>query len=117
MNEVSQMHSTILSGGEVLHALYGLLTELSLVQSAGKLLPAQLHARLTEEELSEGRVIVMGDVHGCLDELEDMLDEVDFVEGNDTVILVGDLVDKGPYSLEVIYLCTISITGHTPPVP
>lgn len=73
----------------------------SCVQSAGKLLPAQLHAKVGEHELGEGRIIVMGDVHGCLDELKDLLDEVSYDKDNDTVILVGDLVDKGPYSLEV----------------
>ena len=48
-----------------------------------------------------GRVIVLGDVHGCLDELEALLHKVDYVRGNDTLILAGDLVDKGPYSIEV----------------
>jgi predicted phosphodiesterase len=71
------------------------------VQSAGKLLPADLHRVLPENALGDGRVIIIGDVHGCMDELTDLLEEVGYTEENDTVILVGDLVDKGPYSLEV----------------
>ena len=39
-------------------------------------------------------------------ELRELLDEADYVEGEDTVVLVGDLVDKGPYPLEVPRPCT-----------
>ncbi len=86
------------------------------MQSAGKLLPAELHAEVSGAELGDGRIIVIGDVHGCLDELKDMLDEVDYQEGNDTVILVGDLVDKGPYSLEVLLhpSCMVHFGGSIP---
>lgn len=70
-------------------------------QSAGKLLPPEVHATLEEGMLGPGRLIIIGDVHGCVRELRDLLDEADYVEGNDTVVLVGDLVDKGPYPLEV----------------
>ena len=71
------------------------------MQDAGPLLPPELHATIHPEDMLPGRVIVIGDVHGCLDELEALLRKVDYVEGNDTLILAGDLVDKGPYSSEV----------------
>ena len=48
-----------------------------------------------------GRLIVIGDVHGCLDELHELLDRVEYSQGNDTLIFAGDLVDKGPFSVEV----------------
>lgn len=48
-----------------------------------------------------GRVIVVGDVHGCVDELKALMRKVDYVQGNDTLILAGDLVDKGPDSIGV----------------
>ncbi|BDA49735.1 probable bis(5'-nucleosyl)-tetraphosphatase, symmetrical [Coccomyxa sp. Obi] len=70
--------------------------------SAGKLLPAETHATLEEAALGPGRLIIIGDVHGCVKELRELLDEADYVEGEDTVVLVGDLVDKGPYPLEVL---------------
>lgn len=70
-------------------------------QSAGELLPAETHATLEESALGPGRLIIIGDVHGCVKELRELLDEADYVEGEDTVVLVGDLVDKGPYPLEV----------------
>lgn len=47
------------------------------------------------------RTIVVGDIHGCYDELGDLLDEVKF-GGNDRLISVGDLITKGPKNREVL---------------
>ncbi|GJD12634.1 Bis(5'-nucleosyl)-tetraphosphatase, symmetrical [Galdieria sulphuraria] len=47
------------------------------------------------------RVIVVGDVHGCVDELRDLLKLADFRPG-DQVIFLGDLVAKGPDSVAVV---------------
>lgn len=47
------------------------------------------------------RTIVIGDVHGCLDELEALLDAC-AATPDDEVVLVGDLVAKGPDSVGVI---------------
>jgi len=47
------------------------------------------------------RTIVIGDIHGCDDELEDMLAEIRFETG-DRLISVGDLITKGPKSREVL---------------
>ena len=72
------------------------------MQSAGKLLPPQIHEVVLEGELEpKGRVIIIGDVHGCIKEMKELLVEAEYVHGVDTVILVGDLGDKGPYPLEV----------------
>lgn len=45
----------------------------------------------------------MGDVHGCREELEDLLSESAWAEG-DELVSVGDLVAKGPDSRGVIRL-------------
>jgi predicted phosphodiesterase len=50
-----------------------------------------------------GRTIVVGDVHGCLRELEALLDVVRPSAG-DTVWFLGDLVDRGPDSAGVVRL-------------
>jgi len=47
------------------------------------------------------RTIVIGDIHGCYDELEDMLAEVRFA-ADDRLISVGDLITKGPKNREVL---------------
>jgi hypothetical protein len=43
----------------------------------------------------------VGDVHGCYDALLDLLEKVQYTPRVDNLILVGDLVDKGPKSQEV----------------
>jgi hypothetical protein len=51
----------------------------------------------------KGRLIAIGDVHGCHRELEDLLNKLD-LKNNDRVILLGDLVNRGPDSAKVIAL-------------
>ncbi|MCB1044635.1 MAG: metallophosphoesterase [Acidobacteria bacterium] len=43
-------------------------------------------------------VAIIGDVHGCIDELEHLLDQLD----GRPVVFVGDLINKGPDSLAVL---------------
>lgn len=49
------------------------------------------------------RTIVVGDIHGCYDELMALLEKADLGE-NDKVVSVGDLIAKGPKSREVLEL-------------
>jgi hypothetical protein len=49
------------------------------------------------------RVIAIGDVHGCIDELQDLLRECDYRPG-DLVVFLGDLVSKGPDSTSVVQM-------------
>jgi hypothetical protein len=51
------------------------------------------------------RTVLVGDVHGCLDELEALLRVVGADPTADDVILVGDLTAKGPDSRGVVQLC------------
>jgi diadenosine tetraphosphatase ApaH/serine/threonine PP2A family protein phosphatase len=49
------------------------------------------------------RTIFIGDVHGCREELSELLREALLgTPGEDRVVFVGDLVDKGPDSLGVL---------------
>lgn len=49
------------------------------------------------------RTIVVGDVHGCVRELEKLLEKVSFGP-TDRLVLVGDVVAKGPESKRVVEL-------------
>lgn len=47
------------------------------------------------------RTIIIGDVHGCIEELNQLLDKVSYQE-SDRLIFVGDLINKGPHSYQVV---------------
>lgn len=47
---------------------------------------------------------LIGDIHGCFDELKIILAQVEFNPALDTLWLTGDLVARGPGSLEVLRL-------------
>lgn len=68
--------------------------------------PSTMHREISIQPNSDrDNILVIGDVHGCLDELLDLVEEAtkrnDGVEF-DCVILVGDLVNKGPSSAAVV---------------
>ena len=50
-----------------------------------------------------GRTIILGDIHGCFDELTDLLGLIK-LKSDDRVIAVGDLITKGPKNREVLDL-------------
>lgn len=47
------------------------------------------------------RTILIGDIHGCWDELRDLFDAIALTD-DDIVVSVGDLVDRGPDPIEVV---------------
>lgn len=60
---------------------------------------------------------VIGDVQGCFDSLIALLKLIDFDERQDTLWLTGDLVNRGPKSLEVLRFISqlpkaISVLGN-----
>jgi diadenosine tetraphosphatase ApaH/serine/threonine PP2A family protein phosphatase len=62
-----------------------------------------------------GRLIAVGDIHGCADEFEELLDRVD-LRPSDRLVLLGDLVNRGPDSLRVVQLArkhaTVALLGN-----
>jgi hypothetical protein len=58
------------------------------------------------------RLLIIGDVHGMLDELKELLNKADYTASRgDRVIFVGDLVNKGPESSGVVqYAMDINAT-------
>ncbi|KAF1942830.1 Metallo-dependent phosphatase [Clathrospora elynae] len=51
-----------------------------------------------------GRLVFVGDVHGCSQELEHLLQKLAFDHKHDHLVLTGDMIAKGPDSAGVIKL-------------
>lgn len=47
------------------------------------------------------RTVIIGDVHGCIRELDGLLDKI-ALSSEDRVVFSGDLLDKGPHSALVV---------------
>jgi RNA ligase len=56
------------------------------------------------EDIGTRNYLVVGDVHGCFDELKELMDTVGFNKDEDVLVCVGDLIDRGPKIKEVIDL-------------
>ncbi|KAL3808689.1 hypothetical protein ACHAXA_000175 [Cyclostephanos tholiformis] len=69
----------------------------------GKLGPYFVDAAIERARQNQPRVIAIGDVHGCIDELKALLKKCDYHPG-DTIVFLGDLVCKGPDSLSVVQM-------------
>jgi hypothetical protein len=48
------------------------------------------------------RTLVVGDVHGCLAELDELLRAAEHVRGRDRLVFLGDLLDRGPDPVGVL---------------
>ena len=53
---------------------------------------------------TKGRDFVIGDLHGCIDDFKYVLNKLNFDKTCDRMFSVGDLVDRGPNSLECLDL-------------
>jgi bis(5'-nucleosyl)-tetraphosphatase (symmetrical) len=51
---------------------------------------------------SPRRTLVVGDVHGCLPELDDLLLAASYSPGKDRLVFLGDLLDRGPDPVGVL---------------
>jgi serine/threonine protein phosphatase 1 len=63
----------------------------------------------------KGRLIAIGDIHGCHREFADLLAKLD-LQDNDRLVLLGDLISRGPDSGRVVQLArehaTVSLLGN-----
>ena len=65
--------------------------------------PLLLDAAVEAAKNRGPRIIAIGDVHGCVDELQLLLKRVNYQPG-DVVIFLGDLVAKGPDSCGAVQM-------------
>lgn len=58
--------------------------------------------RVTLDRHDKGRIVIIGDIHGCLEQFNNLLNKIKFHQDYDKLVLVGDLVNKGPDSIGVV---------------
>ena len=47
------------------------------------------------------KTVIVADIHGCYKELLALLEKLDFCREEDTLISLGDIIDRGPQPYEV----------------
>ena len=52
--------------------------------------------------MGKDRLLSVGDIHGEYDMLCTVLDRCDYTEEDDTLILIGDYIDRGPQSQKTV---------------
>ncbi len=76
----------------------------------------------TDKRDETGPFDIIGDVHGCYDELEILLNQLGYIPGEQGVlhhpagrkaVFVGDLVDRGPKTPEVLQLVMSMVSAGT----
>jgi serine/threonine protein phosphatase 1 len=60
---------------------------------------------------ASGRLIAIGDIHGCVHALDALVDAIGPM-ASDTLVFLGDLIDQGPNSREVLE-CIIQLQAHS----
>ena len=67
--------------------------------------------------MAENRRFAIGDIHGCIRTLKYLVEDVLHLEPHDTLFLLGDIIDRGTGSKEVIdYIMALSVTSTVKPV-
>lgn len=48
------------------------------------------------------RLIALGDIHGCYYTMCDLFKRIEYSSETDTLVFIGDYIDRGPHSMEVV---------------
>lgn len=48
------------------------------------------------------KIFAIGDIHGCLEKLEELLGQIDIDRERDVLVFIGDYIDRGKSSKEVV---------------
>lgn len=58
------------------------------------------------------RIIMISDIHGCIDLFDQLLTKVHYSPDHDQLMLLGDYVDKGPHSQKVVERVMQLVQNH-----
>ena len=60
--------------------------------------------------MAHGRIFVIGDIHGCLDMLDRLMDMINWHPDRDRLIFLGDYIDRGENPKGVVdYIVALTI--------
>jgi len=63
--------------------------------------------------MSKAKTFIIGDIHGCLDMLKRLMDRISWIEDKDSLIFLGDYIDRGKDSKGVVdYI--LDLAGRSP---
>lgn len=63
------------------------------------------------------KIFAIGDIHGCADRLRELLERIPYREGIDTLVFMGDYINRGPESAQVLELvCRLKRDGKVIPL-
>lgn len=48
------------------------------------------------------KIFAVGDIHGCYDRLQALIERIPIDYAHDTLVFIGDYIDRGPHSVEVV---------------
>ena len=48
------------------------------------------------------KIFAIGDIHGCFDRLKKLMGKIPIDFSRDTLVFIGDYIDRGPHSVEVV---------------
>ena len=48
------------------------------------------------------KIFAIGDIHGCYDRLKKLMGKIPIDFSRDTLVFIGDYIDRGPHSVEVV---------------
>lgn len=60
------------------------------------------------------RTIAVGDLHGQMDQLLVLMERLPALSGEDTILFIGDYLDRGPRSAEVVRFLREDLRSRTP---
>lgn len=49
-----------------------------------------------------GKIFAIGDIHGCYDQLRELMNKIPIEPERDRLLFIGDYIDRGPHSYEVV---------------